>query len=150
MRIQALMERLRDEEAKTDYGRGLLWYGKEMVRRKMQNGFKGSLPPSFSPFEEVMLDGAKDWEELSHRVDWRDDGECIALRLGLQGILDYRRSDMLKVQGQAMREAFGLLWAEVSAMSKLESTYMIRRVWEGKGKELAGLGNTAKGPRSSK
>lgn len=129
--IDDVIERLNKESAQTDYAEGVIKYAKHLLLNVICHGKNGedkhtALPSRYAPLEAMLLWGCEDWEEYSEKCVVITDAE-IAERLGLGKVLDIEKSDMRKVQGQALRSAFLLIWAEVCCLNRMRETFMIRR-----------------------
>ncbi len=128
--IDDVIERLDNESAQADYAEGVIKYAMDILIHagKYRGGGRRealTVPSRYAPLEEYLLCGCEDWEQYGN-TESMSDGE-IAERLGLEKVLDIEKSDMRKVQGQALRSAFLLIWAEVCCLNRMRETFMIRR-----------------------
>ena len=127
IKVKDVLNRVMGENPKTSYAVGILAYAEEMLKY-VEGGAEAEVPTQFAPCQAMFLMGNEDWKSMSLNCWWMPDKEAMAWRLGIANIVDMERSDVHQIQGDALRSAFLLIWAEVSALAKMEETFLIRRV----------------------
>ena len=127
MKAGEVLKRVEGESPKTSYAKGLKAYAADMLRG-IEGGLDAELPTQFAPCQKVFLGDEDDWKCASlNRRFWDGSARDIADRLGLLNVVDYEKSDIHAIEGDAMKSAFMLIWAEVCAMARMEETFLIRR-----------------------
>ena len=127
MKISDIENRLKEEETRTSYARGVKAYAEEMLGKVEEREGDVEVPSGYAPLEGMLRCGKGSWEEASVSGEYLEEGEAIAERLGLVNVVDWKKSDMKKIQAQALKSAFMLIWAEVECENRMNETFLIRR-----------------------
>lgn len=121
VKTDEIRRRIIGEMYRTDYAFGVSRYAVMMLNAVKGNG-EEEIPSGYSGLEKVLLGGSKRWGEYSEKMDIGERDVVRILGMEKEDKM-YGKKERKKIQEQAVKRAFWLIWVEANCEAVTREMY---------------------------